>query len=343
MNLRERANARYGGYTLPENRSLASSPATVGVSSRITEAPVTRTPEETPFHKWAQVVRDVGGLAYDRLLASDNDPGAWDRVEYSENQGGMPPRRVDRLLTDAWVEGLQGTGVPLEVFGEEIDDALLDDVPDKTFVAVVDPLDGTGNWTNLGVGTAMTTIIYRKLRDELIYVGAHVVQVGWRRHWWAEPTATWRGSLGTSVEHDELVISPREARPLERSDVYIAGVGATNGRTRTFLDYLTRVEGFRTVTIGGAPLGAEVLDRELMALVECSPTTVFDSAHLMIAANTDAVVGLLDGTILSPTALEQMFLRVQSPKERVVEPYVLAKSAAAYNYIVAAYQNSTRV
>ncbi len=86
------------------------------------------------------------------------------------------------------------------------------------------------------------------------------------------------------------------------------------------------------------PLCQESWDRELMALVECKATTVFDSAHLMLAANTDAVVGLLDGRRLTGHQLQEMFLRVRLAKDTVILPYIFAKSEQTFDALVNSYQ-----
>ncbi len=293
---------------------------------------------ESPFRRLARAVRSVAGEALDRLADSEGDRSAWDRVEYSAGQGGTVPRRLDRSLDAAWRDGLRRVvGPSLSVYSEEIDDSTFDVVREGGFIAVVDPLDGTSNWTSLGTGSAMSVVVYRKLRGELLYLGVHVVQIAWRRHWWAEPTATWRGSLDASLELDELVTSPREVHPLKKSDLFVAGVGGASGATRDFLNHLTDVSGFRTVTLGGTPLGPELLDRELFGMVECNETTVFDSAHLMLIANTDAAVGQLDGSRLGADELREMFLRVKLAKDRVIPPYIICKDATGLDALAAAY------
>lgn len=294
--------------------------------------------QDSPFRRLAAAIRSVAIHVLDHLATSESDPTSWERVEYSAGQKGTAPRKLDRLLDDAWRDGLHGSTKPaLVVYGEELDDAALDDAPEGAVIAVVDPLDGTSNWTSLGLGSAMSVVVYRKLRRELVYVGVHIIQVGWRRHWWAEPTATWRGSIDALIEADELVVSPREVWPIKQSDLFVAGVGSATGETRDFLNYLTSTGGFRTVTLGGTPLGPELLDRELYALVECKETTVFDSAHLMLMANTDAVVGRLDGTRLNARQLREMFLRVSLAKDTVIDPHIVCKDRTGFESLAAAY------
>ena len=251
---------------------------------------------------------------------------------------GAAPRKVDRLLSQTWTEGLENVAeFDMVVYGEEVDDAELAHVDDGIFVAVVDPLDGTTNWTTLGIGSAMSVVVYRKRKYELVYLGVHIIQLNWRRHWWAEPTATWRGTLDSSVANDEMVLSSREVNPRKMSDLFVAGVGTAKGETRDFLNHLTATGQFKTVTLGGTPLGPELLDRELYAIVECKSSTVFDSAHLMLMSNTDAVVGMLDGTVLNSEELKDIFLRPRLAKDRSVVPYIVCKDRAGFEQIADAY------
>lgn len=294
------------------------------------------TARDNIYSRLAQVVRTAANDVITVLINAQRDPRNWERVEFAAGQGGSPPRRIDRLVADAWVRALHeaSPGIPIHIAGEESDDEPIDAIPVGSYYMSNDPFDGTSVHAATGKASSTTQTFYFKSSQRLEFLGTSVIPLDVTlEHWWADESSTWRGGLDQPVTADTLVASPANGRYRSQSDWLVCAVGAQRGRNRDVLNRLTDREGIRTSTLGGSPFGPALLSGELAALVEMSPTTVFDSAHLLLAVNADAVVGTPDGRLVEAAEVRRWFTHLVSSQHRAIPPYIAAKTETIFETI----------
>lgn len=292
-----------------------------------------------PAERLAGVIRTHGPEALARVREAPRTRSA--PAERAVGQGGDAPRQVDRELHSYWKTALEASG--FLVLGEEADDvdvwAAVKARPGAA-LAVIDPVDGTSNLVQLGWAWAISVVAYQPVGDSLLLIGVSIVQSD-GTHIWGNGWFTKRGTLSAPLGADVELLSAPPA-PSARRAWSVAGVGAKQGRTRQFLNLITEKYGIRTYSLGGTPLASALLEHELTALVELQATTVFDAAHLVLANPLDVVIGTVDGTVLAPLDVLDLFQRVRRSQERVVPPYIVAKDADVYRELVDIHAWATR-
>lgn len=289
-------------------------------------------------HHIAAHVRRIYRSVRDLLREGQGDPTAGERVERSPGQGGGAPRQIDRTADDLvrkWLLELRIPNLTVRVAGEEAaTDDVIDDLPDRTLLFVTDPVDGTSNYLAINRGFSSNIVVYilDRQRFGLRVVATHVWEPVFDQHyWWSDPFATRVGQVDLDVSTDRLLL-PSLAQPASDPSTWtIAAVAAKDGPNRDLSNILCTQHKMSSFTFGGAPLIRSLVDQGLTALIETKPTTVYDSAHLLLAAGFELVVGDLDGNVLNLDDLIAMFGRLTRSKDTVVSPYVVADSPDTYS------------
>ncbi|HET7724534.1 MAG TPA: hypothetical protein VFK68_07840, partial [Propionibacteriaceae bacterium] len=91
------------------------------------------------------------------------------------------------------------------------------------------------------------------------------------------------------------------------------------------------------LTFAGNPAVMNMLTYDTDAVFNPNPSSVWDTAALIIAAHTSAVVGSIDGRLWSPDELDALFgsrVDLDPATCQFVPPYVAAKNEELYREVV---------
>jgi hypothetical protein len=101
------------------------------------------------------------------------------------------------------------------------------------------------------------------------------------------------------------------------------------------LAFLREIPDGAFLTIGGNPVTPYVVAGDLTAAITWRAQHTWDAIAILMATKTDAVVGNLDGDVVSGTAFSDRFNQVVLTRNaRLIPPMIVAKSRNRFDQLV---------
>lgn len=293
----------------------------------------------------AEHVRAGYAVLRDALRSAPGHPEAEKPPPPLARQGPPGPHQEGRDASDIVREHLRrfrrpGYTVSVTGKGPEQDDPV-DALPDGTILFVPDPVDGAANVSSLASSFSSNVVAYimdRSVEHGPSYrgVGLHALSAHmWdqrfdQHYWWSDQFGTKVGQIGRPVHTDPTLLPGLPAPAADPRTWTVASVAEIDGPNWQFLDFLYTEHKEPRIPVIGTPMVRSLVDQELTAWVSRKPSTVYDSAHLLLAIGMDFAVGDIQGRPFDRTEVLDMFGGVVHPKDNVIGPYIVAESYVAY-------------
>ncbi len=192
-------------------------------------------------------------------------------------------------------------------------------------IIVLDPLDGSGPWAMIRMGYCVAALVLLADTDGNLEVESAIV---------AGPTHTF-----TLVGDDDLRFGPTFGAPsndlallstLPENELIDPSLALTGYKTRdrkAVLTLMERLSGWSIITLGGNTATPYVAVAGLTAAVTLRAQCTWDAIGILMCTATDAVVGSLDGIIVSGPTFRSLFNRVLlTGNVRAIPPMIVAKN-----------------
>jgi|GEM_PF-5497453 len=265
----------------------------------------------------------------------------WGKVALEEGQihPGDPPLGADyeahhRFTTVLYCHPAMAYLNIEDVVGEE---RLLEGriaVKPGSRVVVLDPLDGSTQWALIRSGHSVAAMILISGLDGNLRLESAVV---------ANPVHTFTLVAGEPLRlgatngrsEDDLWLTSCLPESLASPSVAVTGY-KTKDRG-SMLAFLKEIPDWAFLTIGGNPVTPYVMAGDLTAAITWRSQFTWDAVGILMATQTDAVVGNIDGDVVNgPTFAEHFDRVVLTQNARVIQPMIVAKSAARFDELVLA-------
>jgi hypothetical protein len=192
-------------------------------------------------------------------------------------------------------------------------------------VIVLDPLDGSGPWAMIRAGYCVAALSLIAGSGGILSFECAIV---------AGPTHAF-----TLIGEDELHFGPTFARPAddvallsaipenELIDPSVALAGYKSDDRDIVVSIMQHLGNWSIITLGGNPVTPYVLVGGLTAAVTLRPQCTWDAVGILMCTATDAVVGLLDGTLISGRTFRKLFSKVVlTGNVRIIPAVIVAKN-----------------
>jgi fructose-1,6-bisphosphatase/inositol monophosphatase family enzyme len=212
------------------------------------------------------------------------------------------------------------------------------DVPSSpepgTRVFVVDPLDGSTMWATARLGYCVAAMsLLTNESGELVFE-CGIVATPVHTFTLIGDELSFGATFDAKVPDSILTSATPEIYPIRPPSLAINGYKARDREA-----VLAVMAGLRTwdvVTLGGNLLNPYVIIGNLTATVNTRPQYTWDALGVLMCTATDAVVGTVDGTIVSGPRFREQFNRiVLTGNGKLIPPMIVAKNRERFDEVAA--------
>lgn len=224
------------------------------------------------------------------------------------------------------------------VVGEERVIDVPHDIEPGSRVVVIDPLDGSTQWSMVSTGYCVAAISLLADENGILTFECGVVSTPVHTFTLSGYDELWFGETFGSDADQRLVrsaVGESELRPVSLA------VGAFKPRDReAYIAILQGLPQWAVLSLGGNPVTPYVVVGGLTAALTLRPQTTWDALAILMCTATDAVVGSLDGTLVSGPTFRQLFQQVLlSGNVRVIPAMIVAKNRKRFDEVVRAVED----
>lgn len=285
----------------------------------------------------AHVLRVAAAETLKTLVMSQG----WGSVALKEGEihPGDPPRRVDQEAQECFADSVSdhplATSLRItDVVGEEnlpSDGEPLGETGAR--IVVVDPLDGSTQWSMIRSAYCVAAMMLHDDGRGRLRLESAVI---------ATPVHTFtlvvgdQPRFGPSFGRESTYVGLTSCLP--ESSVQEPSLALTGYKIKDRKSYealLGKLPGWAVLTIGGNPVTPYVVAGDLTAAVTWRSQSTWDAIGILMAAETDAVVGTHDGAVLAAPRVREYFDSVDF-KHACVPPMVVAKTRSRFEELVEA-------
>jgi 3'-phosphoadenosine 5'-phosphosulfate (PAPS) 3'-phosphatase len=225
----------------------------------------------------------------------------------------------------------------VDVVGEERIVRLAPLAPGERLI-VLDPLDGSKPWFLVRGGYCVAALMLLADETGRLTVEAAII---------ASPTHAFSligdQDLRVGRAHDDgtndaavLSVVPESLTQAPS----LACVAWKASERRRVMHMVDKLPGWSFLTFGGNPVTPWVITGGLTASITVKPTSTWDSIAVLMATATDAVVGDLDGTVVSGPTFRELFAAVLlEGNVTAIPPMIVAKTWDRYKEVALAATN----
>jgi fructose-1,6-bisphosphatase/inositol monophosphatase family enzyme len=271
------------------------------------------------------------------LQASDG----MERITIAEGQfhSGDDPIRVDKEAHAVFdgalrrAEERNGRRTIYAIAGEEQLAAIPDGLGPGIRVVIVDPLDGSAQWSMLR--SAFCVSAYSLIADQngRMRLECAVLTDTSRYYVWSHAKGVRMGLRGDAPDRRIRLDAIVDENGLDAPSIAFTGFKPKD--RPALLSVAKSFNEWNLITIGGNPVTPYVLTGSLTAAVTLRPQATWDAVGILMATQTDAVVGALDGTIVNPYSFQDIFQEIAlTGNVRRVPAMIVAKNQRRFEEVV---------
>jgi hypothetical protein len=263
-----------------------------------------------------------------------------DRIRLAEGQfhSGDDPIRADLDAHEVFedvvrdYENRVGERSVYAVTGEERPVAIPERLEPGVRIIIVDPLDGSAQWSIFRSAFCVAAYSVVADADGALNLEAAVIADPGRYYYWSESEGV---HMGISFEKTDRTIRIASIVPENGFDTpTIAFTGFKPKDRRALVQIGEEFKDWNIINIGGNPVTPYVLTGSLTAAVTLRPQASWDAIGILMATETDAVVGDLEGTLVHRRQFRRTFDRiVVAGNVRRVPAMIVAKSDVRFNEV----------
>lgn len=267
----------------------------------------------------------------------------WGAVSLTEGQvhPGDPPRKVDyeahETFSSALFSHLAMPQLLVEnVFGEE-------NIPSNGRITItpghravlLDPLDGSTQWSMIRAGYCVAAMMLNADADGRISLESSIVATPVHTFTLVHGEQLRFGATNGTSTNDLLLTSCLPESTSQEPSLALTGYKIKDRGSLTAL--MKQTPGWAVLTLGGNPVTPYVVAGDLTAAITWRPQSTWDAIGILMASETDAVVGAIDGTLINGPDFAERFSRaVLTQNVSVIPPMVVAKTRQRFDEIVEA-------
>jgi hypothetical protein len=263
-----------------------------------------------------------------------------DRIRLAEGQfhSGDDPIRADLdahnvFQSAVWeYENRTGERTVYAVTGEERPVAIPESLSPGARIIIVDPLDGSAQWSIFRSAFCVAAYSVIADADGRLNLEAAVIADPGRYYYWSESEGV---QMGTSFEKPGRTIRIASVVPENGYDTpSIAFTGFKPKDRKALVQIGEEFSDWNIINIGGNPVTPYVLTGSLTAAVTLRPQASWDAIGILMATETDAVVGAIDGTLVHRQRFRNTYDRiVVAGNVRRVPAMIVTKSQERFREI----------
>lgn len=285
-----------------------------------------------------------------RVLTTSTGWGLLQRDENEFHPGDDPieaDEEAQRAFASVWERAPASSKLRVRaVRGEENLEDLPNDLIPGDRIVVVDPLDGSKPWALFRQGYCVAAEVLRLIdrvgNDHRYELSGAIVATPVDAFTLLGDDELRVGRTFDTSDSDILVTSvlpESDVMPTVFSAVAYKRDRYHDGEQDAWAKVMRLTEALPSwgaVTLGGNPMFPYVVVGGLTAALTFKASTTWDTLGILMATATDAVVGRLDGQLVSGPAFRQLFAQVLLSSENVypIPAMIVAKSEARYREIV---------
>lgn len=271
------------------------------------------------------------------LQASDG----MERITIAEGQfhSGDDPIRVDEEAHSVFDNALlraeerYGRRTIYAIAGEEKLATIPDDLNPGVRVVIVDPLDGSAQWSMFRSAFCVAAYSLIADGDGKLRLECAVLTDTSRYYVWSKFRGVRMGLRGDSPDRRIRLDAIVDENGYDTPSIAFTGFKPKD--RSALLRVATSFDEWNIITIGGNPVTPYVLTGSLTAAVTLRPQATWDAVAILMATQTDAVVGALDGTIANPYSFQDIFQEVAlTGNVRRVPAMIVAKNHRRFEEVV---------
>jgi hypothetical protein len=284
------------------------------------------------------VLRDTLAATVNFIMLSTANQEVYDPAELHLGDSALVVDRAAHQIFQANLLAHPGTAkldiVPT-VVGEE-HPYLPDDIRDGQLLVLLDPADGSNQWRCQRAGWCTAGIVVQRVGDGWRFVTAFSAAPDGRLFLLRDD-----GSVIIGSTHNAIMAPFRGPTPPNLTKEHIVAANAYKHWSRHLAAPVFDALGdeWFCLTFAGNPAVMNLLTYDTDAVFNPNPSSVWDTAALIIAAHTSAVVGSIDGQVWHPEELVALFgsrVDLDPTTCQFIPPYVAAKNEDLYRQVVAA-------
>jgi hypothetical protein len=194
---------------------------------------------------------------------------------------------------------------------------------------VLDPLDGSRPWALFRMGYCVAALLLVCDAAGCLKVESAIVATPTYTFTLAGADGLFFGRTQAPPDQDIRVESAvPENLVMEPTLACVAYKAADRERAQPMFD---RLPDWSIVTLGGNPVTPYVVTGQLTAAITTKPSSTWDAIGILMATSTDAIVGDLEGTIVSGSTFRELYGRVLlSQNVTTIPPMIVAKNLDRY-------------
>lgn len=294
--------------------------------------------DQSPADLSARLLRSAAQRTL-RVLESSR---GWNRLQRQEGafHHGDDPMDVDEEAQKAFYRTVKAHPYYRElrivgVVGEEHIVRITPLAPGER-VIVLDPLDGSKPWFLAHMGYCVAALVL--LADDVGRLGVESALIATPTHAFTLVGGGQDLRVGRAFGVPEEDVPLLSVVPeLKAEPPSLACVAWKAGERRRALEMVRKMPQWSFVTLGGNPVTPWVVAGGLTASITIKPTSTWDAVGILMATATDAVVGDLDGAVVSGPTFRDLFAAVLlEGNVTAIPPMIVAKSLERYQEVALA-------
>lgn len=208
-----------------------------------------------------------------------------------------------------------------------------------TRVFVVDPLDGSTAWAMARQAYCVAAMSLLAGVDGKLALECAVIATPVHTFTFVAPSDFRFGPTASRHTHDYLIHSLVPQVPVRNKSLALNGYKARD--RRLVGELMRRLHDWDVVTVGGNPFTPYVILGNLTAVLNTRAQCTWDALGFLMCTATDAVVGSVDGTLVSGGAFRALFNKVAlEGNVKLIPPMIVAKSETAFRQVARAFEDA---